>query len=625
MKQFLQSIIIESQDGDRRAVSFDPGLNVITGSGSKGKSAVLRIVEYCLGGGRCKIPVGRVQDFAAWYCLNLNVHGVKVLIGRRAPGRSSVASEEAYYEEGADAILPRRFVTNTSMRAALQSLGRRLKLPIGVFRLGSGGAELGRLEVPELLPLLLQPQNIMANSDLLFPIDDRSSRQRLQEIVEIVLGIVTDELLALRSRKKHLVSEKKRLDVKARFEAKSDRDERLQLEQLRTQAVSLGLLPSAGAKSASDLRAELRQVKVGVPEAPLGAISDGIARASAEAESQQLRSELRRLSRELERISSIRGEAGRSSESLVEQMSRLRVVDILAPRDEAGVRCPLCDSVMESHGDELLEDMRVSLDEELKFVSKLAPELEGAENELKKRILESKRQLSAVEARIIVMQQHEVAPTMTAEKVQQERLIGAIEHTLSWVPRARAGTVDAELAGVNMELSAVEHLLRAMDPEKVKREVQRSLSDNMTALARRLKIAELLGGGLSFDKNFLTIERVVNGRYDPLSTIGGAENHVMYHICATIALHAEFLLRGSPVPALLILDQPSQAYFPSDTDERRTDFEAVWRIYELLLDTAAKHKGALQIIALDHADFSARDERFYNVKKYDWHDMNGLI
>ncbi len=78
-----------------------------------------------------------------------------------------------------------------------------------------------------------------------------------------------------------------------------------------------------------------------------------------------------------------------------------------------------------------------------------------------------------------------------------------------------------------------------------------------------------------------------------------------------LALQTFFLSqRRSPVPALLVFDQPSQAYFPEKplrgvvreapiwTDE---DSRAVRRAFELFGRVVGDLNGELQIIVLDHA------------------------
>ena len=55
----INKLILWSKNGHgNRAVEFRPGVvNVISGASKTGKSAVVPIVDYCLGSGRCGIPV----------------------------------------------------------------------------------------------------------------------------------------------------------------------------------------------------------------------------------------------------------------------------------------------------------------------------------------------------------------------------------------------------------------------------------------------------------------------------------------------------------------------------------------------------------------------------------------
>lgn len=46
----LINITLYNDDGDTRVVDFRPGeLNIVTGDSKAGKSALLTIVDYCLG------------------------------------------------------------------------------------------------------------------------------------------------------------------------------------------------------------------------------------------------------------------------------------------------------------------------------------------------------------------------------------------------------------------------------------------------------------------------------------------------------------------------------------------------------------------------------------------------
>ena len=51
-----------------RRVTFELGrVNVISGASRTGKSAVIPIIDYCLGSGTCSIPVNTIRNYCEWF------------------------------------------------------------------------------------------------------------------------------------------------------------------------------------------------------------------------------------------------------------------------------------------------------------------------------------------------------------------------------------------------------------------------------------------------------------------------------------------------------------------------------------------------------------------------------
>lgn len=64
MKCYVQYIGVVDSDHTVHHVPFEPGLNIVTGKSSKGKSAILDIFDYCLGSSEDTIPEGIITDRA---------------------------------------------------------------------------------------------------------------------------------------------------------------------------------------------------------------------------------------------------------------------------------------------------------------------------------------------------------------------------------------------------------------------------------------------------------------------------------------------------------------------------------------------------------------------------------
>ena len=89
MRLIIHQLLLFPRDSAHsvRSVDFKPGVvNVITGTSGRGKSAVTRIIDYCLGSGKCSIPVGPIRDAVMWYGIVIEVATGLMFIARRSPG-----------------------------------------------------------------------------------------------------------------------------------------------------------------------------------------------------------------------------------------------------------------------------------------------------------------------------------------------------------------------------------------------------------------------------------------------------------------------------------------------------------------------------------------------------------
>ena len=192
------------------------------------------------------------------------------------------------------------------------------------------------------------------------------------------------------------------------------------------------------------------------------------------------------------------------------------------------------------------------------------------------------------------------------------------------MPAPPSPSLDSEIGAIEAALEDVRRKIQEAAADLDEGVIREDLRSRMTAQAREFSRMSLGDGSILFDADFSTIELERGGRRTPLSILGGAEIHVMYHISAFLGLHHYLADRQSFVPQLLVLDQSSQPYFPSEDDD--TDIGAVRSIYDRLFAFAEQVENKVQIIALDHADFSDVDERFRAAKgNRSWRGNVGLV
>ncbi|WP_405416712.1 DUF3732 domain-containing protein [Streptomyces rubiginosohelvolus] len=177
----------------------------------------------------------------------------------------------------------------------------------------------------------------------------------------------------------------------------------------------------------------------------------------------------------------------------------------------------------------------------------------------------------------------------------------------------RTGT-DSDIARLRQNLDLAQDqaatLEQLVDEDDVAAETERRLADiaiGMTAWAKRLN----LGGAADATEVAISLKllnvvlRRPSGRL-PLTRIGSAKNHIGYHLVAHLALHTYLRRNNRPVPGFLMLDQPTQAFFPEKPRDASTIQDADWATvtayFQLLNDVVQLNEGAFQIIVCDHAN-----------------------
>lgn len=130
-------------------------------------------------------------------------------------------------------------------------------------------------------------------------------------------------------------------------------------------------------------------------------------------------------------------------------------------------------------------------------------------------------------------------------------------------------------------------------------------------------------GEIKFDKKELTLSffHPTLKKYEYLWEIGSGANWMGYHISTFLAFHEYFSKEENqklPPFSFLVIDQPSQVYFPSaesgdnildDANKmkiiqntRENDISATKKIFEVLAHAIQENNYNFQIIVLEHAD-----------------------
>lgn len=161
MTMQIRSIILYNRAGAIREVSLKPGaVNIVTGRSLTGKSAIIDIVDYCMGRSTFNIPEGVIRDSVAWYAVVFRFgDNTEVLVAKPAPKENAASQSQVYYEVGTSLTAPplSRLIPNSNDEAVVKELSKRVGIvpnlhmpPAGQSRneLGSHNPAHGLLFVP---------------------------------------------------------------------------------------------------------------------------------------------------------------------------------------------------------------------------------------------------------------------------------------------------------------------------------------------------------------------------------------------------------------------------------------------------------------------------------------------
>ena len=84
MKSHIKAIVLFNKNGEKRIVSLEPGVNIITGESKTGKSALVEVIDYCLCSTRCTVPKGKITDFTHLYVMAMFIKDHTVVVARQS-------------------------------------------------------------------------------------------------------------------------------------------------------------------------------------------------------------------------------------------------------------------------------------------------------------------------------------------------------------------------------------------------------------------------------------------------------------------------------------------------------------------------------------------------------------
>lgn len=615
----ILDIVLYSHDGRVRTLSLKPGeVNVVTGASKTGKSALIDIVDYCLGSGSCRVPDGIIRRSVSWFGLRLQLGGGQAFVARRCPPRGSDASDECYLVAGGQIRVPElesiKHNTNSGGLVATASGWAGITENVHNPLEGQTRSPLAAT-IRHGLMLCFQPQDeIIRRAQLFHTTDDHWKAQALTDALPYLLGAVEDDYIrnqeSLRRQKSELRSVERKLS-----ELKALRGEGTgKAGGLLAQARGAGLSTAASSGDWAEIVSTLKEIAT-TPIAQIEAPDSGSEeydRLSEERE--RLLVEQRHLQGQIAAARSLKtAESGFTTEA-GEQRARLVSIGIFEENQQHV--CPLCANELGTDsGVPLPREIRESLhqvSEQLERVSRNAPHVEKAIAELGGHLDSANEKLRQNrEEMLAVRQADERLRLIKDDGAKKAHILGRISLYLESVPNLPdTQALDERAERLNVEIKSLEAQLSTEVIQDKLESIVSLLSLEMSRWASHLEL-EHSKYPLRFNLKKLTIIADTADGPIPMERMGSGENWVGYHLIAHLALHKWFAQHRRPVPRFLFLDQPSQVYFPPETVEDRSvddlgddDRQDLRRMFEMVFESVTELKREFQVIITEHADIN---------------------
>lgn len=603
-----------------KAIDFDTNsVNVITGDSRTGKSAIIPIIDYCLASGECYIPTQTIRNACSWFGIVVNLENSKVLLARREPGIQKSTSDMMFVQ-GEEIDIPEVPEKNANCQVVKQFLDEYARLSF----LDTDESYYGsRPAFRDLMSFCFQPQNVVANANILFYKTDKTDhRNKLINIFPYVLGAITPKVLSARQE---LLELQRKLNRKERdYEKLCELTVRWENEinAWISVAIELGLLNEDVGNMSFDSKLVYLQnlTKANTEEKILK--GDNIIKNSQELVSlkeneNELALKLTKYKNRYVEMSRLMNSVSEYREALSIQVERLGITEWLNEKAQKEHICPVC---QQKCSDDTQRNIYLHrLEENIskrKKVEEVPAAFEREYEMVQDKIQKLTDELVSIQKRIrieenIIKQSNENNVNnpnrYTLDGIS--RFLGKIEYASDTIASLEAdGELMAEIESLRLRIA---ELKKIADESVIKRKIENAITKISVKQMELLKLmdAERPDDPFRLDYKNLTVEvDGEDGRKDYLWEIDSGSNWLAYHISTILGLQEFFATFQSSVPNFVVFDQPSQVYFPHDSiDDKKIkdlDRNAVRSIFITMAKSISNVHNNMQILVLEHADDS---------------------
>jgi hypothetical protein len=627
----IHAIVLFSYNGERRVLPLKIGaVNIVTGKSQTGKSVIGDIIDYCFGGTSCNIAEGFVRDRVAWYGLYLEHNGEYLFIARENPPQGHSSTNKCCYLIGAKEI-PENIsaMTPINNEGIENILSDKIGISENIYRppLNQTREPLSA-NIRHTLYYCIQNQDELASQKILFHRQAEDFMTlAIKDTLPYFLGVINENALALESEIT-LLKRESNIIRRAISEVEMLKGNGLyKATELLSEAREVGLLPpniEVNLSNYNDIRKVLENI---CHWKPIDVEIAGMDKISL------LQNHLREKNDELDALSldirnaeefvyQIKGYLNEAAH----QKSRLESIGLFEAIDFAPDHCPLCSEHLKNPlpaADDIRNAIK-KLSNNLSIVNRENPHLHEHINFMKTNRQKLREDIKNLEIEInAIYNENKAALKLKDLNNRRSRMIGRISIWLeSVIISDKTDDERQKLASIESKINEINKQLDKDDIEERKQSAINQISVMISEWAKVLDL-EHSEYPYRFDLNKLTV-MVDRNRPVPLQQLGSGENWLGCHLVTLFALHAFFHKNKKPVPGFLFLDQPSQVFFPPETNNTQVDNQKIRKVYQFIFARMKEIYPDMQVIIVDHADINEKYFQDAVVEKW-WDDNSKLV
>jgi uncharacterized Zn finger protein (UPF0148 family) len=627
----VKKLVLYSHDERVRELDFAlASLNIITGKKGTGKSALIRILEYCFGASECKIPEGIIRDNVSWYGMLLSFSGEDLFVAREAPRAGARSNSTVYVDAGSDLSPPAYSVLeqNINVDALVAMLSERIGIAnMETQRDVKSTQTPYRVSIAHALFFNFQRQDEIAKPTQLFHRQDEPFVDaHIRDVLPYFLGAMADDRLMQLQRLRQQRTELRRLERELENAQPFSQDD-ARAEALVQEALAVGLVQQRALYESGSALQELRNLDVDA-EPKLDIETLEIALDDRRRERDRLLAERRIIRRRVEILRALNREEVDYDRELDSQRARLKSVDLI--HTNGSTFCPVCQQTLKTRIPTAanLTTAIQQLDKQLENISAYRPKVEDTIASLESTSAQLRQKLTVNQVAIQEIERRaEKMKGYLNERSASALVRGRIQYYLENVSAAetQVASLAAKVEQTRRSIAELESELSLETVEEKMDSMLQFIGDDMTEWARGLDLEYT--EHIRLDPKRLTVVADTKHGPLPLERMGSAANWLGYHIITYSALHRWFEQQHRPVPRFIVFDQPTQVFYPPDSthDEVLSDDDRlrVRKLFEFFLSLPAKLDGKVQIIVTDHASLDFQE--FRESVRANWHGDERLV